>query len=286
MLKLLLYLTIIITLWFFKDRIIKIYQSYSIKYQLSLKKQWQLVLSQLILNPSLIGVEICFPRYKFYQLICYEIVDGARKWGLEYREHFCRIREQIQDDFHFTLKRLKIFWQSLSQFIVIVFITWIFRWSISTQLSINLEYSYHVIIIQLLGFSVFITLDLIVYKIKLKHFDDYFYGLYLFKGLLALNLPFQFICDKTQIYNLINRRDRLKDFRDCLEKIVESVLQGGGSGIDERLDLLCRELQYMQDSSFDGVHKTMVIIKLVVIMFFFFPAYLLNIKEVLTSISI
>ena len=286
MLKLGLYILFIIFLLFFRNEMIQIYQNYSIRYQLKLKNEWQNLLNQLILNQSLIGLEVRFPKYKFYEFICYEIIDGARKWGLEYREHFTRMREQIQDDFYFTLRRLKAFWQSMSQFVVIVLITWIFRLTMSSQLSINLKLSTQVLSLQIIGFVIFISFDQIVYRKKLKLFDDYFYSLYLFKGLLALNLPFQFICEKTQVYQLIKKRDKLIDFRKNLETIIESILHCGGDGSEERLGLLCSELKYLQDLSFDEVHKTMSMTKLVVILFFFFPAYLLNIKEVLTSISI
>lgn len=280
------YILVVFLLWKYQSLFMNIARSYSIKHLESIKIIWDKQLSQLIMTSSLSGESIQLPKFKFYHLLSIEIIDYAKKWGFPYKENLIQLRSQAQKDFLFSLKNLKFFWQSISQFIVILLITWIFRYAMVSVVKMSFwgKSLNMIMALQLSGFFFFIGADIIVKKNKLKVYEAYFYSLYLFQGLISLNMPFQMICERAKLLEMVQLEDRLVSIREAVKALTHSILNHGGEGVGERIGLICEELRYKQEQDFDETHKIMNVFKLVAILFFFFPAYLLNIHEILNTI--
>lgn len=244
-------------------------------------------MSRLIMSSHLSGEKINLPPFKFYSSLCIEIIHQAKKLGVEYKSILSDIRLQAQSDFRFSIKILQVFWEALAQFGVLFFVTWGFAGAIYYIFKEKLSWEFIILVLslQVLGTVIFS----LFYYVKVRRnnliFTHYFSCLYIFKGLLKINLPVKILCEKSQILTLLESTKGFSDIRDSLKSLINQMINLGGEGVDERVELICSELLFKQEVSFDKIYKQTQTIKLVVILFFFVPAYLLNIWGILGKIG-
>lgn len=249
--------------------------------------EWERELSHMILNPNIMHNNISLPEYKFYTKLALDIMSHGKNMGAEYQEPLRSVRIQAQQDFQFQFKILDLFWQGVAQYFVIFSITWGFSLVIKYFLKMEVQGDLSIMALSLQGLGVMIFIASFHYLShkKLKVFDDFFSSLYIFKALISLNLPFKFICEKSELSKLIEQKTLFSDIQCLISEIVSQVLSHGGFGVSERIDSICSEMRYKQMRCFDKVEQSIAAVKLIVILFFFVPAYLLNIWAILGNIT-
>lgn len=262
-----------------RGEIFSLWRAHSLSHLKKLKISWESEISRLLISQEANFKKIQLPDFKFYSRLCGELLFEAQRTGLEYQSSLCELREQAQKDFQFSFHVLDSFWQVIWQLLLISFMTWGFLLALSSIFEEPLSWPIMLGIggLQLMGFMIFLLGFQFFRSRNERKFSPYFFSLYFFKEFLKMNLPLQYLCEKSGVLKLLERRKGFPEIEEALKSLIGQILKEGGYGVQERFELILSELRYLQLKDFEKVKQRVQILKMGIILFFFVPAYLLNI---------
>lgn len=242
-----------------------------------------LQMQELLAHPNMQLQSIEMISFKFYTILIKSLVKYSRQFGAPLsrplKELVAALRKEEQ--------ALKQMWQSfvggLMQFLIVVMITWLFIYALKfiIDYQVTLSILYKVTLLQLLGGIFYFVGFVVSYQKVMGGFDQAFYSVYTMRSLLQAGLPLSMVLNRSQMHDFMNSAtnsiSNAKSFGH-ISKRLEYLTSHGlkqGAEILAPLNEIIDDLWVLHKNCFQHFNKLLLLIKFILLVMFFVPAYLL-----------
>lgn len=233
--------------------------------------------SQALVNKTL-------PKYKFFTDLIEILLSERIKTGARVESSFIEIKKSLVKDLKESKKLKEIITSSILQQLFLMFYILAFSFTLNMMLGSNENNLLSLAVFLILGITIFI---IVIYKLKkyrFSKFDLYFFSLYKLKTYMSISLPLNQVIINTNIHNL----PTLKKNEFIKKRVIEMLKQVQTSGRLnlQDVDLLIEELWNCYLFEMEIFKKNCLAFKLVFLMIFGLPSFLITVMQMINKLSL
>jgi hypothetical protein len=225
-------------------------------------------------------------QYKFFTKIVESLQSSLVRYGTSLHAYLPKIKKALINDLRFEKKIKSELLGGLLQMVTVQAFCFIFVGCLYIQLSLSFTYSSLIVplLIQALGYTLFIF---IFFKIKKKMFaplERYIETFYLISTLLFAKIPIGRIHEECKISTLPMNKE-LDIFKQRVSIIFQEIKRCGTIQ-EQEMEISIDELWFLFEYKFDSFLKHLAALKLIIIVFFFLSSFMLILMEVLGGLQL
>ena len=217
------------------------------------------------------------PRYKFFGEIIFQLVALRKRYGVDIKEACREIRKAAQKDNRESKRINSEFYGLVAQYAMVGGFTWFFISHV--QLSLGIEFPiFHLWLLfgwQFLGLALGAIIFLTLKKRIFGPISSFFFTSYIFRSLIFVSRPVNEILESSKL-KALRPNKALAPIKERFLLLISELKVKGTVPMDEFTNIIS-ELWDHYDDQLLVLKKAAGVLKLVLILFFVFPGFLLAI---------
>lgn len=210
--------------------------------------------------------------YKFFSPLLFKLLEYARVFGLPPDCFIPRLRAYLSKDLRFEKEVKKLLIEGIAQFILIIIISWAFKYFASTMVSSPSEFPLEAILLQLAGPICFLGAYIYLKKKILGPFAVYFSAYYNLWALMKMGSSTTEVMGLSKILELKPTKGALKPLHQKIIRPLKAWEQRGVPVLP-LIELVIEELWEIYDQEFQKFQKILKVLSFLILAFFYLGAY-------------
>jgi hypothetical protein len=225
------------------------------------------------------------PRYKFFTVLVFKILDCARRFGGPRNVLLSGLKQGLVKDDHFERQIIEDRRAGYGQFFTVAAITWIFIF-VSRHVAFISAPTGAILMVfglHLLGLAAFHSLYQFHFQKCFAGFEEIFSCLYTCRSLLGVGLPLSLVVKEADTESILKKGDmRFDGIRKRLSGLLQR-LQKNGAPVEAALCDAISETWFLQEQAFETFKRRLLVIKYIVLIVFFLMAYFVYLFSILSG---
>ena len=232
------------------------------------------------------GSTFKLPKYKFFTNLVDELLFSMKQFGTNINSFLPEIKKALISDMRFEMKIRREFQGAIFQMFFVQIFGIIFITSMHIQLSRDfiLEEYLPSLILQVIGYSLFIIIFSIIKVKTFKDLDSYISSLYQIRILTCANIPLKDIHNRVGL-NELKEDKLLSPIKKRIFQIMSQIKNTGHLSQDD-IETTIEEIWFINEFKFEQFLRHLSALKLLVIVIFFLSSFMLILLQVLESLAV